>query len=174
MNRSSDDTLAESRSGACRCQALAVSQFLRPSTLPRPPTTSHPILKSHSTSPDPPQAEHAPVPPHLSQSPSCPDSAAPPTSTPVPPHASHLPPPPHSAQGFDGAAIKRPHSAFRTSSIKGSHSRFHVPPRLRQPVHFKSMYQREVSPSCERSHPVLRSHSPQAEHSPRRPSSFSL
>ena len=145
-----------------------------PLLLLRPPTTSHPILKSHSTSPDPPQAGHAPVPPHLSQSPSCPDSTATPTSTPVPLHALHLRPPPHSVQGLDGAAIRRPHSALRTSSIRGSHSRFHVPPRLRQPVHFKSTYQREVSPSWERSHPVLRSHPPQAEHSPRRPSNFSL
>ena len=145
-----------------------------PLPLLRPPTTSHPTLKSHSTSPDPPQAGHAPVPPHLSQSPSYPDNAAPPISTPVPPHALHLPPPPHSVQGFDGAAIKRPHSALRTSSIRGSHSRFHVPPRLWQPGHVKSTYQREVSPSWESSHPVLRSPSPQAEHSPRRPSSFSL
>jgi hypothetical protein len=140
----------------------------------RPTTTSHPTLKSHSTSPDPPQAGHAPVPPHLSQSPSCPASTATPTSTPVPLHALHLRPPPHSVQGLDGAAIRRPHSASRTSSISGCHSRFQVPPRLRQPVHFKSTYQREASPSWERSHPVLSSHSPQAEHSPRRPSSFSL
>jgi hypothetical protein len=151
--------------------------FLRysdPLLLLRPPTTFHPILKSHSTSPDPPQAGHAPVPPHLSQSPWYPASTATPTSTPVPPHALHLPPPPHSVQGFDGAAIMRVHSALRTSSISGCHSRFHEPPRLRQPAHLMSTYQRAVSPSWESSHPVLRSHSPQAGHSLRRPSSFSL
>jgi hypothetical protein len=145
-----------------------------PLLLLRAPATSHPILKSHSTSPDPPQAGHAPVPPHLSQSPSYPDSTATPTSTPVPPHALHLRPPPHSVQGLDGAAIRRPHSALRTSSISDSHSRFHVPPRIRQPVHFMSTYQREESPSWERSHPVLCSHSPQAGHSLRRPSSSLL
>jgi len=36
MNRSGDDTLAESRSGARRCQARAVSQFLMPSTTSPP------------------------------------------------------------------------------------------------------------------------------------------
>jgi hypothetical protein len=156
---------------------LGVGPFLSSSdSLPllRAPSTFHPLLKSHSTSPDPPQAGHAFVPPHLPQSPSYPASTAPPTLTPVPLHALHSPPPPHSVQGFDEAAIKRPHSALRTCSIRGSHSRFHVLPRLRQPVHFKSTYQRELSPSWERSHPVLRSHSPQAEHSLRRPSSFSL
>ncbi len=140
----------------------------------RAPATSHPTLKSHSTSPDPPQAEHAPVPPHLPQSPWYPASTATPTSTPVPPHALHLPPPSHSLQGLDGAAIMRPHSTFRTSSISGCHFSFHSPPRLRQPVHFISTYQRPVSTSWERSHPVLSSHSPHAGHSPRRPSSFSL
>jgi hypothetical protein len=173
MNRSSDDTLAEWRSGACRCQARAVSQFFKPSATP-PPTTSHPLLKSHRTSPAPPQAGHAPVPPHLPQSPSYPDSTAPPTSTPVPPHALHLPPPPHSVQGFDGASIMRPHSTLRTSSISGCHSRLHVPPWVRQLGHLKSTYQREAFTSRESSHPVLLCHSPQAEHSLRRPSSFSL
>jgi hypothetical protein len=33
-------------------------------------------------------------------------------------------------------------SALRISSISGTHSRFHVDPWLRQPVHFKSTYQR--------------------------------
>lgn len=148
---------------------------LAPTLLLRAPTTFHTILKSRSrTSPDPPQAGHAPAPPHLSQSPWCPASTATPTSTPVLPHALHLPPPPHAVQGFDGAAIKRPHSTLRTSSTSGCHLSFHSPPRLRQPVHFKSTYQRAVSPSWERSHPVLCSHSPHAGHSPRRPSSFSL
>jgi hypothetical protein len=121
---------------------------------------------SSITSPDPPQTRHAPVPPHLSQSTSDPPTTATPTSTPASRHASHSPPPPHAAQGFV--------TAVSTSSIRGSHSRFHVAPRLPQPVHFKSTYQRKPSPSRERSHPVLLSHSPQAEHSARRPSSFSL
>ena len=38
--------------------------------------------------------------------------------------------------------MKGPRSAARTSSINGTQSRFHVPPWLRQPVHFKSTYQR--------------------------------
>jgi hypothetical protein len=142
----------------------------RPLLLLCPPATAHPTLKSHSTLPDPPQAKHAPPPPHLSQSTGSPAS----TSTPVPPHASHLPPPPHSVQGFDGPAIMRVHAALRTSSIRGCQSRLHVPPWVRQLGHLKSTYQREASPSCERSHPVERCHSPQAEHSLRRPSSFSL
>lgn len=145
-----------------------------PLLLLRAPKTLHPCLESRWTSPDPPQAGHAPVPPHLSQSPSYPARIATPISTPVPLHALHSPSPSHSVQGVDGAAVKGPHSAVRTSSINGSHSRFHVPPLLRQPVHFKSTYQRGESPSRERSHPVLCSHSPQAGHSLRRPSSFSL
>ena len=151
---------------------FSVLQF--PLRLLRAPNTLHTFLRSRWTSPDPPQAGHAPVPPHLSQSPSYPPSIATPTSIPVPLHALHSPSPSHSVQGVDGAAIKDPHSAVRTSSINGSHSRFHVPPWLRQPVHIKSTYQRGESPSRERSHPVLRSHSPQAGHSLRRPSSFSL
>ena len=69
--------------------------------------THRPLLKPHSTSPDPPQAGHAPVPPHLSQSPSDPASTAAPTSTPVPLHALHSPSPPHSGQGFGGAITTR-------------------------------------------------------------------
>jgi hypothetical protein len=98
----------DSRPRARRCYARAVLSSPTPLLLLRLPTTSHPILKSHSISPDPPQAGHAPVPPHLSQSPSYPDSTAAPTSTPVPPHALHLPPPPHSVQGFDRAVITHP------------------------------------------------------------------
>jgi hypothetical protein len=103
-----DERPTDSRPGARRCYARAVLSSPNPLLLLRPPTTSHPTLKSHSISPDPPQAGHAPVPPHLSQSPSYPDSTAAPTLTPVPPHALHLPPPPHSVQGFDRAVITHP------------------------------------------------------------------
>lgn len=124
------------------------------------------IFLSSITSPDPPQTGHVPVPPHLSQSTSKPPITATPTSTPAPLHALHSPSPPHAAQGFV--------TALSTSSIRGSHSRLQVGPRLLQPVHFKSTYQRKPSRPRSRSHPVLLSHSPQAAHSARRPSSFSL
>jgi len=126
-----------------------------PLLLLRPPTTSHPILKSHPASPDPPQAGHTPVPPHFSQSPSYPDSTAPPTSTPVPPHALHLPPPPHSVQGFDRAVITHP-LGIEAEPLTGQ-------PILHFP-HASRLY-KAISPDLESRAPIRR-------HAPNDPSSL--